>query len=196
MEQTDKIEQGICVAVIVILLAVCASGYGDELHDRAAIAIAINGTSNPWLPPVPKPETPKPKPPKAARLKIYVAYAPFHCPPCETEKRDLAGWQSAEFEIDTPSKFPVAVPFYPYTAWQDPNGKWWHLEQWRGTADLVARWKLTQRGVVKQSLTTGGPHWTHPRSIEAHLRIDHGVNPSGMSHEAMLNWHDRLHEGK
>lgn len=37
-------------------------------------------------------------------------------------------------------------------------------------------------------------HWTHPRSIEEHLRLDHGVSASG-SREELLTLHDALHEG-
>ena len=43
---------------------------------------------------------------------------------------------------------------------------------------------------------TTGPHWSHPRTIADHLRLDHGVDPSGMSREEMLSLHDALHEGR
>lgn len=49
---------------------------------------------------------------------------------------------------------------------------------------------------IPQFHATGGPHWTHPDSIESHLRNGHGVNPAGMSQEQMLSYHDALHEGR
>lgn len=39
-------------------------------------------------------------------------------------------------------------------------------------------------------------HWTYPGRIEDHLPSGHGVDPTGMSREEMLNLHDALHEGR
>lgn len=38
-------------------------------------------------------------------------------------------------------------------------------------------------------------HWTYPGEIGNHLAKDHGVVPSGMTRQQMLDLHDSLHEG-
>lgn len=38
-------------------------------------------------------------------------------------------------------------------------------------------------------------HWTYPGEISNHLAKDHGVVPSGMTRQQMLDLHDSLHEG-
>lgn len=54
---------------------------------------------------------------------------------------------------------------------------------------------------VYQSRQTFAPaqssrHWTYPGNIDNHLRTGHGVEPTGLTHEEKLLWHDALHEGR
>jgi hypothetical protein len=39
-------------------------------------------------------------------------------------------------------------------------------------------------------------HWTYPGDVYTHLRMDHGVDASGMSYEQAASLHDSLHEGR
>lgn len=51
-------------------------------------------------------------------------------------------------------------------------------------------------GICPTTARANTNHWTFPGSIDNHLQTGHGVNPSGMSQEQMLNMHDALHEGR
>lgn len=209
LDRQDRIEQGVCIAIVAVvtMAAIASQLRGDELHDRAAAAMAIHaaGTANPWFPPVPPPAAEEPKP--VARPKVFVAYAPFHCPPCIVQKRDMKDWKPEEFDVQVPDKFPIDVPFYPYTAWQDQNGKWWHLPQWVSRADLIARWKATQRPVKQARAPPAGGNgwpamrgyqsrWTWPGDLRHHLQQTHGVGEAGrLTQDQAEALHDALHEG-
>lgn len=193
-DEADRIEQGVLVAVIAIMLLVCsalsvrADGFTVSVESRPLFEVT---TENPWLPPPPV---------TAAAMKpvVFVAYAPFKCPPCDIQKRDLKDFKSDEFVINVPDKFPIEVPYYPYTAWQDGNGKWWHLEQWSGTKDLISRWKGTrgekQKPAFKATTNNYNPRWTWPGNLIDHLRTTHGVTDA-MTQDQAEAVHDALHEG-
>lgn len=205
----DKLERRICWAIIaaVATLVLIAESKGEDAEFwrfKAAAAIAIHGTvGDSWLPPVPpRPGVPQPVPtPKVEAKPIVKMFSATWCGPCQSAKASLKQ-SSLPFDIEYVDVSNGGQPSWcsslPGFGWQ-ANGQTRYVLGFPGVSKLVGQWKATQTATAaapRQTHSTGGPHWTHPRTIEAHLRLDHGVNPGGMSREQMLDLHDALHEGR
>lgn len=125
----DRIEQGALVAVITIMLLVVLSMQvrGDELRYRAAAAIAIHGTSNPWYPPAPKPKPDAPKPPKADTDAIDFTFYTFDgCVPCRAVKADIKAkkfpFPVKEFDVNKNER-PEFITTVPAFSFRGRDGK-------------------------------------------------------------------------
>lgn len=147
------------------------------------------------------------KPPAKAKPEIWTFYAPFHCPPCVTQKADLKAWKDAPFtfRIGDINNAPVVIESYPTTAWQ-VDGKWWSYSGWHGTEHLEREWKRSQstkakpgdqhssRGTHQSQSLSGTTRYTWPGDLRHHLRTTHGITES-LTHEQAVMVHDAIHSG-
>ena len=200
---------------IALVLALLTYARGDDdagyQTAKARAAIAIHATleteadtdknQGADAPRSPEPTTP-------AKPEVLMFFAPFPCPPCEVQKREIKGWEDAPFKIKTPAESPVRIEFYPFTVWKNHAGKWIYLEQWNGRADLVARWKFSQRKPIQNqgadaprspvnsypAMSGYRARWTWPGDLRQHLKAVHGVSES-LTQDQAEALHDALHEG-
>ncbi len=96
----------------------------------------------------------------------------------------------------------LLLPTVCYGEVSHPGGSY---EAWLHASDIppvrmqsvaVVRTPVVRVAVVEPR---HGHHWTHPGSIESHLRSGHGLSSSeiaGLSHEQKLTLHDNIHEGR
>lgn len=177
----------------------------DDLHARAAAAIAIHEAKPPRPPTAPLTPVEKPKAESRPVVRMYTA---TWCGPCQQAKANLRG---ADLPFDLQM---VDVSNGGHPAWCDsiPAFAWEHNGQTRfilgfpGVKQLISRWETTRKAVrfhsagqhVWESDKFRGyvPQWTWPGNLARHLQNAHRVNVSGMSQDRMEALHDALHEGR
>ena len=189
----------VIVAVLIGQATISYGSDGEYWKAKVASAIAIkrslNGVSESLIP-----DSPVVK----SRPKVYIAFAPFYCPPCEIQKSAIQGWNPEEFDIEVVSsgQFPVQISSYPCTAWKNSSGEWVRLPQWTGRAALIATWNLSQQPKsastrpqsAVRSQNAYNPQWTWPGNLKQHLQSTHGVpNASNLTQDEAERLHDSLH---
>lgn len=182
----------IAVGIAMACLPVSGNEFtADYWRAKVSSTIAIDPMPSVVLPR----QTPVTTPAKS-RPVVYVTYAAFHCPPCDAMKAQ--SWVGLPFDL-VPSPPKIATQHYPWVHWQGADGRWYYLEDWNGKADLVQRWRMTQKPVPKaQSPPVSrsySPRWTWPGNLNRHLQDVHRVNTSGLNQDQLEALHDALHEG-
>lgn len=145
------------------------------------------------------------------RPTLFVAYASFHCPPCELLKADIEAGKFADFEVVEQLKPGTDSNGYPVIRWVKPDG----LSKWvngygPGTLQSLKDEILYGKLPVTTAAYTGtqpgslvrmpGPSWhfdgdwtPSPREAARHLEEAHGISAAGLSVQEMKILHDNAH---
>lgn len=151
--------------VVVLVTMLAATGYGvskiygddaDYWKAKVSAANALAAESNPWLPPVPKPNVPTPPPPVAAKVDarpVVTGYSTKACSregyPCHTAKEAL---KAAEKDLPFQVKWvdisngggPPWCDRTPAFEWETPTRVRYTLG-WYGVKELTELWKANQQ---------------------------------------------------
>jgi hypothetical protein len=202
----------VVVTIFAVLCALAGTSHGDDAaywRARVNAAIAINASVvRVEQPTQTLPEAAKPpaKPKAEAKPEVWTFYAPFHCPPCESEKAEIKAWKDSPFAFRNGdiNNAPITIESYPTTAWR-VNGQWWSYSGWHGVKHLEGEWersrKTTHDGGMKPNgshvstdISRGTTRYTWPGDLRHHLRTTHGITES-LTHEQAVLVHDAIHSG-
>jgi len=145
------------------------------------------------------------------RPTLFVAYASFHCPPCELLKADIEAGKFSDFEVVEQLKPGTDSNGYPVIRWVKPDG----LSKWvngygPGTLQSLKDEILYGKLPVTTAAYTGtqpgslvrmpGPSWhfngdwtPSPSEAARHLEEAHGISAAGLSVQEMKILHDNAH---
>lgn len=144
--------------------------------------------------------------PKTERVVVNAFVMSHGCPPCDAAKAALNG-VSLPFDVRWTTHDPGYGTGTPTFYWKSNSG-WTRLVGWHGVNALKSSVERTTR-VRTDSFQSPPPSrfameipkpssiWTHPDSIENHLRTTHGwTGPLPESKSEQERLHSSLHEGR
>jgi hypothetical protein len=146
--------------------------------------------------------------------KLFVAYANFHCQPCNNLKADIAAGKFDDFEVIEELKPGTDANGYPVIRWTKPDG----LSKWvnsytsgtlQSLKDEILNGKVASsvdtyaRAVDIEVTRNPGPRWhwngdwsPSEETAAEHLLNAHGIDASGMSMQQMMALHDNAHNAE